>query len=153
MQTKATKLCNLLCVLLLWALFVFHFLPAWDFGGECLSMLDYIWFPLDHEDLTAHFAAQYDGFRVEELVFTSAACWILPIVAVVLLIRDSESSLPALCGLAGGVIVMIGMLTHPVYRISHALTPYLVVAVAVSAVSLAVLLPHALHTLRLVRKK
>ena len=153
MQPQTTKRCNLLCILLLLALFAFHFLPAWEFGGETLSMLGYIWFPLDHTDLTAHFASQYGGFRVEELVFTSASCMLLPIAAIVLVILYPESCLPSLCGLAGGVIVIAGMLSHPVYTISRAFIPYMVTAVFLVAVSLVSVLPRALHTLRSARKK
>lgn len=141
MQPKITKLCNLLCVLLLMAMFAFHFLPAWEHGGETLTMMDYIWFPLDHEDLTAQFSAQYDGYRVEDLVFTSAVCLLLPIVALVLLIRDAEGCLPALCGLGGGVSVMVGMLSQPVYTAARSFLPYMITAGVLLVLSLAVLLP------------
>lgn len=61
-----TRICNLLCVILMLALLVMQFLPYWlDKDNLEVSLAEYVWNPTDHKDMSKQFKANYQTFGVE----------------------------------------------------------------------------------------
>lgn len=101
-KLTVTQICNIVCVLLMLALVVCHFLPFWNIGGQDYSVWEYVGFPLDNKDVTKYFEDAIDGFTVNDMALMPSAAILLAAVCVVFVFKSSEEMwlglFPALVG-------------------------------------------------------
>jgi len=121
MKTKkypSVTLCNATCAILMVALLILQFTPFWKLDGQQISIGGYIWFPTDHEDLTAHFREVVaPDFKVDSLVLSSLIQLLLPAAGIALLLYDKESIYIPICSAVCGIGLLWTYLSKPVFRL------------------------------------
>lgn len=130
----SVTLCNVLCVILMAVILVLQFTPFWELNGQQVSIGSYIWFPLDHEDLTVHIQETVQpDFQVNSLVISALCQLILPVAGAFLLLGSREGIGVPICAAVCGAATLLGFLTEPVFRMGICWAVYPVLAVLMLA--------------------
>lgn len=114
-----TRICNVVCALLMFALLVTQFLPFWSLDGQEVSIAGYIGFPEDHIDYTQHFRKLLndDGFGAGNIVLINVMIMLSSVVGTVLCLKNTDktwpSIFPAVCGIAG----LVQYIATPVFQL------------------------------------
>lgn len=117
-QTSHIKHYNAFCALLMAMLIVLQFVPFWELDGQSVSISGYIWFPLDHAELTAHFTEAINpDFKVDSLVLSSLLQLVVPAVGIVLFLYNRESIFVTCCTAAAGLGGIWSFLSKPAFRL------------------------------------
>ena len=140
MKTKkypSVTLCNATCAILMVALLILQFTPFWKLDGQQISIGGYIWFPTDHEDLTAHFREVVaPDFKVDSLVLSSLIQLLLPAAGIGLFIYNRESLYMPVCAAVCGAGTLCSFLFKAAYRqgVHWYLYPVLSVILLIAAI-------------------
>ena len=133
----SVTLCNVVCVILMAVLLILQFTPFWELNGQQISIGGYIWFPTDHEDLTAHFREVVaPDFKVDSLVLSSLIQLLLPAVGIGLLIYNRESLYIPVCAAVCGAGTLCSFLFKSAYQqgVHWYLYPVLSVILLIAAI-------------------
>ncbi len=140
MKTKkypSVTLCNAACAILMVALLILQFTPFWELDGQQISIGGYIWFPTDHEDLTAHFREVVaPDFKVDSLVLSSLIQLLLPAAGIGLLIYNRESLYIPVCAAVCGAGTLCSFLFKAAFQqgVHWYLYPVLAVILLIAAI-------------------
>jgi len=116
---------NLICVIALAILFITQFLPFWDLNGQSISIGSYIWFPLDHPELTAFFEQTVGaGYTIDSMVLPSALHLLLPVIGCCLYFKDKENKFTGILSLCAGLAGLFAYLLVPAYRLGAWMAPF-----------------------------
>ena len=136
-QTSHIKRYNAFCVLLLAILVVLQFVPFWELNGAQVSISGYIWFPLDHVELTAQFVETVSPeFRVDSLVLSSLLLLVVPGAGIVLFLYDRESIFVPCCTAAAGAGGVWSYLCKPAFRFGMNWSMHFAFAILLFAVAM-----------------
>ena len=136
-QTSHIKRYNAFCALLLAVLVVLQFVPFWELNGDQVSISGYIWFPLDHAELTTHFTEVITPeFKVDSLVLSSLLLLVVPAVGVVLFLYNRESTFVPCCTAATGLGGIWTYLCKPAFRLGMNWTMHFAFAILLLAAAL-----------------
>jgi len=133
---KHTKTCNLLCTILAFLLLVLNFLPFWSYDGMQTSIQGFVWFPNNHEPLTAWFAGQIPDYEINGVVGTPILILLGTIASVVVTIWKKESPLAAVVPAVCGILSILGYLTNPILRLGNTWVLHLIVSILLLAAAL-----------------
>jgi len=114
------KTINIVCVLLMTVLVLMQFLPFWTVEGETISVMHYMGFPDEHNNLTSWLDDTVaGGFAINNLVgwffFTVA----LSIVGAVLCIKNWDKPLAGLLPGICGVVGIAYCVSEPAFRLGQ----------------------------------
>ncbi len=103
---EKSRICNIICVLLMGVLLVLQFLPFWSYDGMSTSIQSYVWFPTDHAALNTYIAGSVGGeYSINSIVLMPILVLVTAVIGIVLCITMSDNIfvglLPLGCGLAG----------------------------------------------------
>ena len=146
-KSGTVKGLNLLCALLCAVLLVLQFVPFWAEGDGQVSIGGYIWFPSDHKTLDSQFAAEIEGYTINDAVPVAVLLLVLSAVGIVLCILRMNNALSALVPLVCGRIGTFGYLLQPAYRMGAGWQLHCLVGVAMAALA-AVTLAAGLRRMR-----
>ena len=133
----SVALCNAVCAILMVVLLIIQFTPFWELDGQQISIGGYIWFPTDHEDLTAHFREVVaPDFKVDSLVFSSLIQLLLPAAGIGLLIYNRESLYIPVCAAVCGAGTLCSFLFKTAFQqgVQWYLYPVLAVILLIAAI-------------------
>lgn len=141
MKTKTVRICNLLCALLMLALVLCQFLPFWSANGDTASLQGYTWWPDDHKEVTNWFkSAVSPDFRANDVVIPTILMLVFGCLGSVFCLLQTKSCwvgfLPLICGGAG----IWGYLTNPAYQMGSLWVGHLILAIAITALSIPMLI-------------
>ena len=128
---------NIVCTLLLFAMFAVLFLPTWQYEDGMLSAASYIGFPSDRLMLLKGFKDTLglpELPSVNDVVTTPIVALLMAAVAVVATFLSKKVPIAALAALIGGLVGAIGYATLPFYTLAETQTILIVVS-AVTAVA------------------
>jgi len=133
-----SKICSIVCAVLMLALLVCQFVPFWTVPetGETVSIGKYIWFPDDCGDLEDYLqTAVHEDFTVNELVGQPVLILVLSAVSAVLCIIKRESTPVLFAPLACGVIGIWGYLAQPALQLGGGWVIHLTICIAAAAIA------------------
>lgn len=143
---------NIVCTVLLLAMFALLFLPTWQYEDGMLSAASYIGFPTEKITLLKGFKDTLglkDFPSVNDVVTTPVVALLMAAVAVVVTFLSKKAPLAALAALVGGIVGVVGYATNPFYSLAET-QMLLIITSAVTAV--AGLVGIVLFALNLVKK-
>lgn len=138
-KSGTVKGLNLLCALLCAVLLVLQFVPFWAEGDGQVSIGGYIWFPSDHKTLDSQFAAEIEGYTINDAVPVAVLLLVLSAAGIVLCMLRMNNALSALVPLACGLVGTVGYLIQPVFRMGSGWQLHCLVCVAMAALAVVAL--------------
>ncbi len=139
MNKKTTfKILNIVCIVLLLALFVGQFLPFWTSEKEetTLSINEYLWNAREHKDFSKELKPYIEKRLDLTEIGMSFAYFVLSIVAVIMILINPHGilslGLPVLCGFAG-IYQFLGI---KIFRLGQNWTIYLAVFCVLAVISI-----------------
>lgn len=138
-KANPVKIGNLLCAFVMAVLVVLQFVPFWNVAGEGVSLMGYLGFPDDHNNLTTWLNEAIEGgFVINQIVFwvffTTVAC----IVGVILCVRFREYKAPALEAGVAAVLGILFCITKPAFRMGSLWVLHLVLYILLLGLAAAV---------------
>ena len=110
-------LLNIVCAVLMLAVFVLQFVPYFIVGDKSLSIQSYVWFSTHHNDVTRVLSKVTDArFPANELAMTAVLSLVMGLLAPILCIKNSKKLGMAIMYVAAGLVCGIGYLTSPVFQ-------------------------------------
>ena len=143
---------NIVCTVLLIAMFALLFLPTWQYEDGMLTAANYIGFPSEKQMLLKGFKDTLgltEFPSVNDVVTIPVVALLMAIVGVVVTFLSRKVPVAALAALAGGLIGTIGYATNPFYSLAET-QMLLIIVSAVTAV--AGLVGVVLYAIDLVKK-
>jgi len=128
---------NIVCTVLLLAMFALLFLPTWQYEDGMLSAASYIGFPTEKIMLLKGFKDTLglkDFPSVNDVVTTPVVALLMAAVAVVVTFLSKKAPLAALAALVGGIVGVVGYATIPFYSLAET-QMLLIITSAVTAVA------------------
>lgn len=133
---EKSKICNIMCILLMGVLLVLHFMPFWSYDGMSTSIQSYIWFPADHAPLDAYIAGQVGGeYSINSILLMPIIVLVATVIGIVLCISMSDNILVGLVPLGCGIVGVWGYLTKGAFQLGTNWVLHLVVCIAMIAVA------------------
>ena len=143
-----TRITNIVCTVLLVALFASFFLPSWDFTDQVkvegsrekmevpanASVMEFTWMAYDNKELSKDF--KKDGYEVNDIVVMPFVLTICTIVMVVCVFAAGKSSWQSLFAVAGSGFAVYYLLTNTVLQQGPYWMVNLILACAALAASL-----------------
>lgn len=115
-----TKSMNLICALLMALLVLLQFMPFWTVDGETVSVMHYMGFPDEHNNLSSWLDGTVSGgFMINDLVAWFFFTVVLAIVGVVLCIKYREKALVALIPSACGIVGVLYCINEQAFRLGQ----------------------------------
>ena len=146
-----TKITNIVCIVLLVALFASFFLPSWDYTAKVkvegsretreeaanASVMEFTWMAYENKDLSKRF--KKDGYEVNDIVTMPFVLTICTIVCTVFGIINLAGSWQSLFAVAGSGFAVYYLLTNTVLQQGPYWMVNLILAIASLAASLVLL--------------
>lgn len=150
---KPIRILSWTCIAMLAVLLVFQFIPFWEVDGQSLSIASYIWFPVDHEDLTMQLKATIgQNYNILSIVASHATILLLGIAGVIMGIWKTDGVGAPLCALLSGIMGTCGYYGRVAYQLGsnwrlHGVVSIVLLIVAVVTVGLKLMeyLQHRKH--------
>ncbi len=106
-------ICNLICILLIAAVFILQLSPYWEFGNQDVSIGALVWFPIDHTDLQSHLELQMGkAFDINAFVNGPLLLEFLCFLSIGMFIWKPASLLSGCINLAFGIAGTVTYLTN-----------------------------------------
>lgn len=133
---KKTKICNIMCIVLMAILFILHFMPFWSYDGMSTSIQSYVWFPTDHTELETYIAGQVGGdYSINSIILMPVIVLVTTVVGMVLCTIKPNNSWMALIPLGCGLAGIWGYLSKAAFRLGTNWVLHLIICIAMVAVA------------------
>ncbi|MBQ3222380.1 MAG: hypothetical protein IJB41_02070 [Clostridia bacterium] len=131
-----TRTLSVLCAAALLVMLVLQFVPYWNFATEAgdasCSINGYVWFPRQHEDLTAYLQSQLGAdFTVDRVYAIPAIQLITGALGIAFALLKPALPVGEICACACGVAGLWGYLTNPALRLGGGWALHLLVSALV----------------------
>ena len=134
---EKSKICNIICILLMGALLVLHFMPFWSYDGMSTSIQSYVWFPTDHAALESYIAGQVGGeYNINSIILMPVIVIVATVVGIVLCLSMSDNFFVGLVPLGCGLVGAWGYLTKAAFQLGTNWGLHLAVCIAMIAVAI-----------------
>lgn len=122
---------NIVCAVLMLGLLACQFIPFWSMDGQQISIGGYVWFPTDHEDLTAYFRQSLgnSNFSAGNVALINAIVLLAGTVGLIMCLKNSGEVWPSVFPAVCGITVIIGYAARPVLRMGKMGQLHLVLAI------------------------
>lgn len=143
---------NILCIVMLLALFASFFLPSWEYTAsrkvensrewvnveESVSVMEYTWMAYDHKGLTKEFTKEFGkkNFSINDVVTMPFILTICVIVCAVFGLWKMKSNWQSLFALVGSGFAVMTLLNNQVLQMGPSWMINLILACAALAASL-----------------
>jgi len=133
---EKSKICNIICIVLMGLLLVLHFMPFWSYDGMTTSIQGYIWFPTDHAPLESYLAGQIGGdYSINSILLMPIMVLLTTVVGIVSSISMSDNLFVGILPLGCGLIGAVGYLSKAAFHLGTNWGLHLAVCVALAAVA------------------
>lgn len=143
--SNRTRVCNLLCSVLMIILVALQFMPFFTYGeaGETASIQSYVWFPTEYSALEKEITFVVPGHSIASLVpmplIVILCCAVGLVMSLFMGERPFVSVFPAACGLAG----VWGYLTKPEFQLGANWQWHLILSIIIAAAGVLSLIMNA----------
>ena len=137
-KNSVIKILGILCALVMLAVVVLQFLPAWEMDEQSMSVAEYVWFPYDHSDFTKYFRTELDDSLISagDVAGGHAILLVLGVVGAAFCVTKSNK----LSFVPGAVMGLYGLYEYfmqPLYVLTPLGMPLLILCGVITAVSAA----------------
>lgn len=146
-KTIVARVLGIVCALLMLAVVVFQFLPAWQLDEESMSIAEYTWFPYEtskwhpnnYNDFNKFFRAELEDDLVSagDIAGGHALILICSLFGAVLCAVRGTKKLSYIVGAVAGLIGVWEYMMQPLYVLTPLGMPLLILSAAVTVVSIA----------------
>lgn len=119
-SSKRIPLMNVICMVLMLAVFILQFVPFWGIDGKTVSISNYIWLPVNDEKciaLTASFVEQFTGYNINSIVLVAVGQLVASAIGLFLFTFKRNNSFKAIATVLAGGFGVWACLLKPVYQL------------------------------------
>lgn len=131
---KKSKICNIICIVLMAVLFILHFMPFWSYDGTSTSIQTYVWFPTDNTALESYIAGQVGGdYSINSIILMPIIVLVTTVAGIILSISMPDNLFISLLPLGCGLVGIWGYLSKPAFQLGTNWVLHLIVCIAMVA--------------------
>ncbi len=149
-NTNLTRICNIICAVLAFALIVCQFLPFWTTTttGDSISIQEYTWLPHHNKDLDKDFKTIIGkDYGINDVVLMPIIALAVGAMCIVFSILWPKKCVTMFCPLLVGIMATYHYLLNPAYQLGAGWQIHLVLGVGILLASIIPLIQCVLHVI------
>lgn len=149
-NTNLTRICNLICAVLMLALIVCQFMPFWTTSttGDEISIQEYTWLPHHNKDLEKDFKANFGkDYGINDVVLMPIVTLVIGALGIGFSILFGKKCVITVCPLLVGIMATINYLTNPAFQAGAIWQLHLVLGIALLVACIIPVIQCILHVI------
>lgn len=148
-NTKLTRICNIICAVLMLTLIVCQFIPFWTTTtGDSISIQEYTWLPHHNKDLDTDFKANFGKeYGINDVVLMPIVVLVVGALGVIFTVMFMKKCGIVICPLLVGGLTTFEYLTNPAFQMGAGWVLHLVLGIAILLGAIIPLIQCVLHVI------